>query len=93
MSIPVSSVCCVCDILYGMDITMIIQSVQAVSAILLVIAILLVRSEASVGGSFGGGDVSESDAPTRRGSEKIMFIGTIVLACIFVGSIILPLVI
>lgn len=76
-----------------MDITFITQVVQVVSAVLLVAAILLVRSEAGVGGSFGGGDVSESEAPKRRGSEKILFIATIILACVFVGSIIFPLVV
>ena len=75
-----------------MDIVFILQVVQVVSAVLLIIGILLVRSEAGLGGSFGGGDVSESEAPKRRGSEKILFMATVALACIFIGSCILPLV-
>ena len=76
-----------------MDIVFVIQVVQTVSAILLIIAILLQRSEAGLGGAFGGGDMSESGSVKRRGSEKVVFIGSIVLAVVFVGSIILPFVI
>lgn len=75
-----------------MDFTFVIQSVQVVSAVLLIIAILVQRSEASVGGAFGGGDVSDNEGAKRRGSEKVLFIGTIILALIFIGSIITPLV-
>ena len=76
-----------------MDFTFILQVLQTVSAVLLIIAILLQRSEAGLGGAFGGGDVSESGPTKRRGSEKTLFIGAIVLAVIFVGSVIIPLVV
>ncbi len=76
-----------------MDIAFIIQAVQVVSAVLLIIAILLLRSEASVGGAFGGDNITEGGGVRRRGSEKIMFIGTVILAVVFVVSIALPLVV
>ena len=75
-----------------MDIPFIIQIVQTVSAILLILAILIQRSEASLGGAFGGGDTAETAVAKRRGSEKILFVGTIVLAVIFVVSVAIPLV-
>ena len=72
-----------------MSISFIIQSIQVVSAVLLVIAVLLQRGEANVGSAFGGGDVSETGNAKRRGSEKIVFTATFVLATVFVVSIIL----
>lgn len=85
-----------CNMVYFflyMDLAFFIEVLQVISAILLIIAILLVRSEAGVGGAFGGGDVSESGTAQRRGSEKILFIGTIVIAVVFVMSVALPLVV
>ena len=64
---------------------------QVVSAILLIAAILAQQGEANVGSAFGGGDVSDEGAHKRRGSEKTLFIGTIGLAVIFVGSLVAPL--
>ena len=71
----------------------ILQVIQVVSAILLIVAILAQQGEANVGSAFGGGDVSDEGVHRRRGSEKILFVGTIALAVIFVGSIIVPLVV
>ena len=62
------------------------------SAILLIVAVLLQRGEANVGSAFGGGDVSETGNAKRRGSEKILFIATYIIAIIFVGSVALPLI-
>ena len=76
----------------NMSIQFIIQVVQVVSAVLLIIAILLQRGEANVGSAFGGGDVSETGNVKRRGSEKIVFIASFVIAAIFVVSIVFPLV-
>ena len=70
----------------------ILQVIQVVSAILLIVAILAQQGEANVGSAFGGGEVSDSGAHKRRGSEKILFIGTIGLTALFVGSLIIPLV-
>lgn len=81
------------DTAVNVDTAFIIQVVQVVSAILLIITILMQRSEAGVGGAFGGGDVSETGNVKRRGSEKAMFIITIIIAIIFVGSTALPLIV
>ena len=75
-----------------MSLTFITQAIQVASAILLIIAVLLQRGEANVGSAFGGGDVSETGNIKRRGSEKILFIATYIIAAIFVGSIIFPLI-
>lgn len=70
----------------------VIQIVQVISAVFLVILILIQRSEASVGGSFGGGSDADGTGGKRRGSEKIIFLSTFVVAIIFVSSIIVPLI-
>ena len=75
-----------------MSISFIIQAVQVTSAILLVIAVLLQRGEANVGSAFGGGDVSETGNAKRRGSEKMVFVATFVIAIIFVISLVVPFV-
>ncbi len=57
--------------------------IQIVSAVLLVIAILLQNKGASVGGVFGGeGAVYQ----TKRGVEKKLFVLTIILSIIFLGT-------
>lgn len=57
--------------------------IQIVLALVLIIAILIQHSESGLGETFGG---SESGGPitTRRGVEKKIFQGTIVLAIAFV---------
>lgn len=61
----------------------ILNIIQVISAILLVAAILLQNRGASVGGIFGGeGAVYQ----TKRGLEKKLFIATIVLSIIFLGT-------
>ena len=67
-----------------MSIAGIIPYIQIVLSILLIIGILLQQSEAGLGGAFGGGDGFSSGHHTKRGAEKIIFIGTIVIAIIFV---------
>jgi protein translocase SecG subunit len=52
---------------------------------LLMIAILLQRTGASLGGAFGGDNFS-SGFHTRRGLEKTLFRGTIVIAVLFALS-------
>ena len=73
-----------------MSISFIIQAVQVISAILLVVAVLLQRGEANVGSAFGGGDVSETGNAKRRGSERVVFVATFVIAIIFVASLVVP---
>lgn len=59
------------------------------SAVLMVIFILMQTRGAGLGAGFGG---SAEVNTVRRGSEKTLFQLTIVLATIFVGSIILGIV-
>ena len=56
--------------------------IQLIVGALLVTAILLQSKSASLGEAFGGGNVFYG---SRRGSEKTLFIITIVLAVIFVA--------
>jgi preprotein translocase subunit SecG len=59
--------------------------IQIVLSLLLIGGVLLQRSEASLGAAFGGGD-SASNRFTRRGFEKLLFNGTVVVAILFVLS-------
>ncbi|MEX0919151.1 MAG: preprotein translocase subunit SecG [Parcubacteria group bacterium] len=56
--------------------------IQIIISILLVAGILLQRSEAGLGSAFGGGD-GQTNFNTRRGFEKLLFNGTIILAILF----------
>ena len=82
-----------CGILKNMSLAFLIQAFQVTSAILLIIAVLLQHGEANVGSAFGGGDVSETGNTKRRGSEKILFIITFIIAILFMSSVVLPLII
>jgi protein translocase SecG subunit len=70
----------------------ILPYIQIVLSVLLVIGVLLQRSESSLGGAFGSSDLN-SNFHTRRGAEKTLFVGTIVVAALFVLSAIVALVI
>ena len=61
----------------------ILPIIQVVLSILLVIGILLQRSEAGLGSAFGADGMS-STRFTRRGFEKFLFNATIVLAILFI---------
>jgi preprotein translocase subunit SecG len=63
----------------------ILQWITVVSALLMAIAILLQQRGASLGAGFGG---SSELYTSRRGLDKNLFEATIVLAVIFVVSII-----
>jgi len=66
----------------------IFQWITIISAILLIIAILLQERGTTLGGAFGGeGNVYRG----RRGAEKVLFMATIILGIIFVGSAIINL--
>lgn len=67
-----------------MNLTQILQYITIGSACLMIIAILLQQRGASLGAGFGG---SGELYTTRRGLDKNLFETTIVLAVIFVISI------
>ncbi|MDQ5901352.1 MAG: preprotein translocase subunit SecG [Patescibacteria group bacterium] len=63
--------------------------IQIILSIVLVISILLQKSESSLGGAFGSGNDSGATYHTRRGFEKFLFRLTIVLAILLATSSIL----
>lgn len=67
--------------------------IQIALSILLVVAILIQKSEAGVGGSFGGNDNFSAGFHTRRGFEQKLFYFTITLAALFAISSLLILII
>lgn len=64
---------------------------QIIFSVVLILAILLQQSGASVGGALGGGDTG-SFHQTRRGFEKFLFILSIVCAILFALSACLAIV-
>ena len=68
-----------------MDIATVLPYVQVALSALLVVAILLQRTGASLGGAFGADNFS-SGFHTRRGLEKTLFRATIILAILFALS-------
>ncbi|MEK7212179.1 MAG: preprotein translocase subunit SecG [Patescibacteria group bacterium] len=68
---------------------MVVPIIQIIISVLLVLLILLQERSAGLSGIFGGegGGVYQ----TRRGLEKMIFIGTIVLAVVFMALAILQL--
>lgn len=61
----------------------ILSIIQIIVSLLLVIAILLQQRGTGLGGAFGGGgEVFQ----TKRGIEKFLFISTIILSIIFLGT-------
>ena len=65
--------------------------IQVALSVLLVASILLQRSEAGLGGAFGG-DAFSSAHHTKRGFERTLFIWTIVLAVLFAATAFLALI-
>lgn len=63
----------------------ILPYVQIALSILLIAAVLLQQTGASLGGAFGADNFS-SGFHTRRGSEKFLFQATIVLGTLFALS-------
>ena len=72
-----------------MSIESILQITTIASAVLMMLAILLQQRGASLGAGFGG---SSELYTTRRGFDKNLFDVTVVLAVVFVLSILIGLV-
>lgn len=68
-----------------MEISAVLPYVQIALSVLLMAAILLQRTGASLGGAFGADNFS-SGFHTRRGFEKILFQSTIALGILFALS-------
>lgn len=66
--------------------------VQLALAALLIVAVILQRTGASLGGAFGADNFS-SGFHTRRGLERTLFFATIVLGILFALSALINLVI
>lgn len=64
----------------------ILPYIQIGLSVLLIAVILLNRSEAGVGSSFGGGDNFNASFHTRRGFEKFLFILGVVVSALFAIS-------
>lgn len=64
----------------------ILPYIEIVLSILLIVAILIQRSQAGVGGSFGGSDNFAAGFHTRRGFEQKLFYFTIVIGILFAIS-------
>lgn len=65
-----------------MAMALILPYAQIILSILLIVCILLQRSEAGLGAAFGA-DGMNMTRYARRGFEKFLFIGTIVIAALF----------
>ena len=72
-----------------MDVTLTLQIIMVVSAVLMIVSVLLQHRGASLGAGFGG---SGELYTTRRGLDKNLFEVTIFLAVAFVMSIVALLV-
>lgn len=68
-----------------MSISVVLPYIQIILSILLIGGILLQRSEAGLGGAFGG-DAFSSTQYERRGAEKTLFRVTLVIAFLFALS-------
>ena len=66
---------------------------QIVLAVALIALILLQKSDADLGGAFGGTDTLSAPAHTRRGFERFTFVTTIVISVLFVAASLCALVV
>lgn len=64
-----------------------IQLLHILVAIGLITLVLLQTSKGGLGSAFGGGEVYR----TRRGAERVVFVGTIVLSVLFLVTSIVTL--
>ncbi len=68
----------------------ILPYIQVILSLLLIAGVLLQRSDAGLGAGFGG-DGGSVGHFARRGFEKTLFLGTIVVAILFAASAFLSL--
>lgn len=73
-----------------MTLATILPYAEVIFAALMILGIVLQRSEASLGSAFGGADLGSS-YHTRRGPEKFLFIFSIVVSILFVVTTVLTL--
>ncbi|OHA46006.1 MAG: preprotein translocase subunit SecG [Candidatus Taylorbacteria bacterium RIFOXYD2_FULL_36_9] len=73
------------------SLTTILPYLQIALSVILVVAVLIQKSEAGVGGSFGGNDNFNAGFHTRRGFEQKLFYFTITVSILFVISSLLLL--
>lgn len=64
----------------------ILPYIQISLAVLTVAGVIFQQSSASLGGAFGGGDNWSASFHTRRGAEKAVFNGTLVVAILFIAA-------
>lgn len=62
---------------------MILNIIQAISAILLILSIIIQSKGSGLGAAFGGGDAI---AHTKRGAEKFVYYFAIVMAVVFLAT-------
>jgi protein translocase SecG subunit len=74
------------------NVSTVIPYAQIILSALLTLGVLLQYSAAGVGGAFGGGDSFGSVGHTRRGFEKFLFYGTLVVAVLFVITSLLAII-
>ena len=67
----------------------ILPYIQIALSVILIILVLLQPTDADAGGSFGGG--AAATWHTRRGAEKFIYAGTIIIAILFVLSVLADL--
>lgn len=65
--------------------------IQVALSVILIVLILLQKSEAGLGGAFGGDGASSFH--TKRGLEKFLFIATIIVGILFMAAAIIQLLI
>lgn len=68
----------------NMNINIFLQLVMVISSALMVLCILLQQRGASLGAGFGS---SGELFTTRRGTDKSLYEATIILAVVFIGSL------
>lgn len=73
-------------------ITQVLPWFQLILSLLLVIFVLLQRSADGIEGALGG-SASNMTYFARRGAERFLFVGTIIIAILFAVTSVLPLII